>query len=70
MVLGGVNNNRVDHMDNGLTLAAPLEFLTKLSAKHRGELETIARPCSFARNEAVFGAGAMGRMCISWSKGG
>jgi CRP/FNR family transcriptional regulator len=48
-------------MDNGLTLVAPLDFLTKLSAKHRTELKSIARPCSFAKNEIVFGAGAMGR---------
>jgi len=48
-------------MDNGLTLVAPLDFLTKLSEKHRMELKSIARSCSFSKNETVFGAGAMGR---------
>jgi CRP/FNR family transcriptional regulator len=47
-------------MDNGLTLVAPLDFLTKLSAEHRAELESLARPYSFAKKEIVFGAGSPG----------
>jgi len=47
-------------MDNGLTLVAPLDFLAKLSAEHRAELKSLARPYSFAKNEAVFGAGSPG----------
>jgi len=57
----GTHNFLGNMMDNGQKLAAPLDFLTKLSAKHRADLNSIARPVSFAKNETVFGAGAMGR---------
>jgi len=48
-------------VENSLTLSAPLDFLTKLSDKHRGEIEAIARPCVFAKNDLIFGAGSPGR---------
>jgi len=48
-------------MESSLSSVAPLDFLTKLSAKHRAELKAIARPCSFAKNDLIFGAGSPGR---------
>lgn len=48
-------------MESSLSSVAPLDFLAKLSAKHRAELKAIARPCSFAKNNLIFGAGSPGR---------